>query len=138
MMSEHEEDTPDSPTPAETPDTPEYRTRDAAENGAPEESVWDEEDAIESLTMERSIHDETNEQLTKRLLEEAAPMAAQSIIHIALHDTNGNTRLRAAQYIADKVYADDSTKSGAAPWEELVGSVVSEAELLTKSSSAGS
>jgi hypothetical protein len=116
--------------------TPDERTIEAASSGAPdpEASPWDSDDAIESLTQERTIYNETNEQLTKRLLEEAAPMAAQSIIHIAVHDPNGNTRLRAAQYIADKVYGDDSEKSGKSGWEQLVGSVVSEAELLTQQS----
>ena len=68
------------------------------------EALWDSDEAIESLKMERALHtDETNENLTRRLLEEAAPSAAQSIIHMALHSANDNTRLRAATYITDKL-----------------------------------
>ena len=109
--------------------SPDEATYHAADEGTPTESPWDSDDAVDSLRMERTIYNESNEQLTKRLLEEAGPMAAKAILHIAMHDSNGNTRLRAATYIVDRAYGDDSSKSGKALWEQMVGDVVSDAEL---------
>ena len=111
------------------------QTQDLAKNFTPirpdsdDEDVWSSEDAFETLRMERTVHpDETPEQMTKRILEQAGPAAATSIVHIALHSTNDNTRLNAAKYITDLVYADDSGKAKA-PWEDLVAEVISQAEL---------
>lgn len=104
----------------------------AAKAGTPDpsKSIWDTNDAVESLVMERQVTKTTsNEDLTKELLSAAAPMAAQRIIHIALHDPNGNTALRAATYITDKAYGDESAKPGKSLWEEMVGTVVSDLEV---------
>lgn len=93
------------------------------------EGIWDSAEAIESLKMERSVHpEETNETLTKRILEQAAPMAAQSIVHLALHSTNDNTRLNAAKYVTDRLL-DAETESGKAVWERMMAEVISDAEL---------
>lgn len=96
----------------------------------PDSSLWDDDNALEALKLERTVHgDETNEQLVKRMLDEAAPRAVQSIMKIAFFGANENTKLNAAKYIVDRVL---DTQDGAhkAKWEEMVGDMVSEAELL--------
>lgn len=112
-------------------------TADGARGGGPE-SMWDRDDAVEGLKMERTVHtDESPEEMTKRMIEEAGPLAAASIIHLALHSQNDNTRFNASKYIADKLYGDESGKSGKSPWEELMADVVSSAELIANSHSRG-
>ena len=92
-------------------------------------SLWDNDAAFDSLKMERAVRpDETPEQMTRRLLEQAAPQAALSIIQIALSSSNDNTRFKAASYITDKIY-DDTAAATKAKWEDLVGDVVDQAEM---------
>ena len=111
------------------------RTRAASESGhpgAPEDSVWDSDDAFESLKMERSVQgDEKPDEMAMRILKEAAPMAAASIVHIALHSGNDNTRLAAGRYIVDIAREVDAT--GVEGWEAMVADVVSSAELMANS-----
>jgi hypothetical protein len=97
-----------------------------------EQPWWDTDDAVRGLTMERSVNPtESNADMTKRILDENGPAAALAIVHMALHSTNDNTRLRAATYITDKYY-DDSNNADGIGWEKLVGDVVSQAEILTE------
>ena len=104
---------------------------EASAEGLGMSSLWDSDDAIAALKMERIVtgDSETNEQLTKRILEQAGPLAAQRIVHIAAHGTNENTALRAATYITDLVYGDDSGRASKATWELFVAEAVSQAEL---------
>jgi hypothetical protein len=108
------------------------RTRAASESGHPgdpESSVWDSDDAFESLKMERSVQgDEKPDEMAMRILKEAAPMAAASIVHIALHSANDNTRLAAGRYVVD--LAREADVNGQEGWESLVADVVSSAELM--------
>jgi len=97
--------------------------------GGPEQSLWDSDDALDSLRMERSVQgDEAPADQTKRMLEEAGPMAAASIIHIALHSANDNTRLSASRYIID--FNRESGIGEGNYWEKLVADVIGDAELL--------
>lgn len=93
---------------------------------------WDSDEQLDFLKMERQVNPTeqlTDEGLTKKLLSEAAPLAAQRIIHIATHGSNENTSLRAAQYVVDTLLAGDS--GGAkSKIEELLGDVVSQAEIF--------
>lgn len=96
----------------------------------PSDPQWDSDEALESLKMERSIKpEESNEQLTRRLLEEAGPLAAQSIIHLALHANNENTRLNASKYVTDTLIGADASGPAKQKWEDLVGEAISEAEV---------
>jgi hypothetical protein len=93
------------------------------------ENLWDSENAIESLKMERSVRpDETNEEMTRRILEEAGPLAAQSIVHLALHSQNDNTRLNAAKYVTGTLL-EGQTEDGKASWEKLLGDAIDQAEI---------
>jgi len=97
--------------------------------GGPEQSLWDSDDALSSLKMERTVQgDETPTDQTKRMLEEAGPMAAASIIHVALHSANDNTRLSAARYIVD--FNREAGVGEGIYWESLVADVIGNAELL--------
>ena len=117
-----------------TSDEPNFDSR----HGAPDPSnIWDSDEALDSIKMEKAVHpDRTPEQMTKELLEQAGPAAAASIIHIALHSANDNTRLSAARYITDKMY-DDSSATSKPAWEELVADIVSNAEILANAPQRG-
>lgn len=105
------------------------RASDAGGSARADDNPWDSADALESLRMEQSVRpDETPEQMAKRILQEAAPMAAQRMVHIAMHSANDNTSLNASKYITDLVYSDDSGKVKA-PWEELMAEVIDQMEL---------
>ena len=108
---------------------------EAGDPGDPEESLWDSQDALDSLKMERTVvGDETPADQTKRMLEEAGPMAAASIIHVALHSNNDNTRFAASRFIIEH-NREEGVGEGVF-WEKLVADVVSGAELLANSPSA--
>src|SRR5688500_819649 len=115
---------------SENEDATNDETMFSPEAGAPDpERYWDSDEALENLKMERQVNpDRDSEALCRKMLEDAAPMALQSIIHIALHSGNDNTRFNAAKYITDKVLEDD-TAGTVSKWEQIVGEVVDQAEL---------
>lgn len=84
------------------------------------EDGWDPDRAMESLKMERSVMaSESEEDLAKRILRENAAHAAQSIVHVALHDANGRTRLAAAQYILERTLGPvNQEQPGQEDWVE--------------------
>lgn len=98
-----------------------------------ESRFWDSDEALADLKMEQAVHgDESHEQMAMRLLREAAPQAAMSIIYVAMHSANDNTRLAASRYIIDKS-TDDGTNGAKQTWEDMVGDVVSSAEMFANS-----
>lgn len=93
----------------------------------PPSGEWDSDEALSFLTMEKSVHNDTdNEAMTKRLLTEAAPMAALSIINLSRSSANDNTRLAASKYIVDTLLQGDGGEED--PLMGLVGAVVKKAE----------
>jgi len=84
----------------------------------------------ESANMERAFAPEkTGAELAEQILEDSAPIAAQTIVRIATNDPNSNTRLRAATYIVDRVLGKaglDPTKN--APWDAVFEAVTSTLE----------
>lgn len=89
----------------------------------PDDSYWDSDEALESVKMERTINPhETNAQLAKRLFDEAAPGAAMTLVHLARHATNENTRLNAAKYVTERVLGrvDGDEAGEATPLESLL------------------
>jgi CHAT domain-containing protein len=95
----------------------------------PEDPKWDSDAALEAVKMERTVTgDMTNEALTRKILEEAGPQAAMSIVHLAVHGTNENTRLNAAKYVTDNLI-NEGASATKAKWEDLVGEAISEAEV---------
>ena len=72
-------------------------------SGKPKD-YWDSDEADELLKMERTMNpDETNRALTQRLFEEAGPQAALTLIHLAQHATNENTRMNSAKYVTERI-----------------------------------
>lgn len=90
---------------------------------------WVPEAAVEALNMERTLHeDETNEQMSRRLLREAAPIITQGIINTAIRGSTDRVRLDAQKYVLDRVLGkvgDDSYEDNKSPLEKLT-------ELLTR------
>lgn len=112
------EDSADEPKGDPTPGT--------GQDGPPS-GQWDSDEALSFLTMEKSVHeDQNNEQMTRRLLTEAAPMAALSIINLSRNSSNDNTRLAASKYIVDTLIAGDGGEDD--PLAQLIGEVVKKAE----------
>jgi hypothetical protein len=73
---------------------------------------WDPDEALSNLEAERkAFDDEAPEDRTRRLFKENADGAAMSIVHLAHHAVNENVRLKAAQYVTDRVLGriQDST-----------------------------
>jgi hypothetical protein len=107
------------------------RTAKAAAAGhtSPDESLWSSDEALDALRMERTVHgNETPVEQTNRMLRDAGPMAAASIINIALHSANDNTRFNAAKYITD--WSRETEGAGGAAWEDLVAEAISKAEVF--------
>lgn len=96
----------------------------------PEDPKWDSDASLDAIKMERSVNgDQSDEDLTRKILAQAGPMAAQSIVHLAIHGTNENTRLNAAKYVTDNLINEGGAGGAIPSWEKLVGAAVSEAEL---------
>lgn len=75
-----------------------YRNPDLGDDG------WPKDEALKGLVMERRMHpDETEEQLSRRLLRENAPEAVSVIIHTAIHGSTDRIRLEASKYVVERV-----------------------------------
>jgi hypothetical protein len=96
-----------------------------------DENEFDDPEAMraleESASMERTVFSEkSGAELAESILEDAAPLAAQSIVRIATNDPNSRVRLTASTYIVDRVLGKaglDPTKN--APWEKVFEAVTS-------------
>lgn len=100
---------------------------------------WDSDEALEFLKQERTVFGAedtlSNIELTRKLIEEAAPMAAMSMIHLSRHAMNENTRAGAAKWVVEFA-TQVQTEEGRAAWEKILPSVVQEAEKITVAASA--
>lgn len=99
---------------------------------------YDPDAALLACVEEHTVMGTSYESQTRNTLEQAAPLAAQTIVNIAMYSVNEKLRLEAARYIVDRNLGRigdermDSAKSS--PLEELLGDVVREAEhLIAKS-----
>lgn len=102
------------------------------DNESEEGLDWDPEATDEMLTMEKSTigSHESNIDLTRRLIEEAAPHAALSMIQLARHAVNENTRMNASKWVVEMA-TQIQTEDGKAAWEKMLPDVVMEAEKIT-------
>lgn len=94
---------------------------------------WDVEAALQDAVKNQTLLNQSYEDQTRNVIEEAAPAAAQSICGLALYSTNERIRLDAAKYVCDRVLGriGDEKQSGAtAPLEALLADVVQTAETL--------
>lgn len=66
---------------------------------------WDPDRVKRALDTELSVEGvHAHRSITARKLREAAPVCADAIAHLASWSTNESVRLKAAQYILDRVY----------------------------------
>ena len=113
--------------PEDSADKPKGEPTPGRGQDGPPSGAWDSDEALQFLTMEKSVHEDSgNEALTKRLLTEAAPMAAVSIINLSRSSGNDNTRLAASKYIVDRLLDGDGGEDD--PLASLIGDVVKKAE----------
>lgn len=94
----------------------------------PEAFVTDED--ASALEMERTIlREDSAEDTMRRIFRENAAEIALGIVKIAKYDGNGNTRLRAAQYVTDRILGRIGDDLGEAdPIKEFVGSFIKNVE----------
>jgi len=91
-------------------------------------SLWDSDAALDSLKLEREFSpNESDEERTKRILVQAGPQAAMSIVQLAMHATNENTRLNAAKYVTD-VARDIVSDTIGASWETILAGAIKQVE----------
>jgi hypothetical protein len=103
---------------------------------------WLPEKAVESLKMERVLHngEETDAQLSRRLMQEASPLIATGIIHTALHGATDRVRLDAQKYVLDRVLGkpgDDAYETVQSPLETLVTLLTKDAEEYANADHSG-
>jgi hypothetical protein len=61
------------------------------------------DDALAALVTERTVYPErSNSQVAKAIFDRNSPLAAQAIVHMALHAKSDRSRLDAAKYIMDR------------------------------------
>lgn len=91
------------------------------------ENEWNSDEMLDSMKAERVMMDESFEQQTKRLIQESGPIAAATIVDLAMRASNENTRLNAAKYVVDRLLDPENTESKQY-WESMVDQVTEEVE----------
>lgn len=94
-----------------------------------EEYQWDAKAAIEALDLERQLFpEETDEQLSQRLLREALPIAVQAMVDLACNAEHIEIKFRAAWEIMERSVKtpEDALKLKAA-WNEKLAKKRNEA-----------
>lgn len=64
---------------------------------------WDPEKSIQALSQEREVRDLTHEELARQILADNTPGAAASVAQLAMFSPDESVRLRASQYVLDRV-----------------------------------
>jgi len=85
---------------------------------------WVPDEALEMLAAEKMVHpNESPEVRAQRLFIESVDQAALSLINLAVHSNNEQTRFRAATYVVERVLGTvdkiGATGSAKAPWERV-------------------
>lgn len=84
------------------------------------------DDMLAALNTERSVHpEESEEELSRRLMRENLPAVTMGMVHTALHSTNERVRLDASKYITERVLGKvgEDAFAGTAPVEDLISEV---------------
>jgi len=88
---------------------------------------WLPDSALEALQIERTVQpDMTDEELARKILMTAAPMAAQSVAHLSVHAGAESVRLAAARYIIDGIVGGGFKTTGGT--DDLLLALVSRLE----------
>jgi len=73
---------------------------------------WIPEEALEGITMERSVRpSETEQTMAERVFLENLPVAALSIVNLAIHSPSEKIRLDAAKYVVERNLGKPDTAS---------------------------
>jgi hypothetical protein len=91
---------------------------------------WVPDEQLKALVMERTVHDEeSQEDLSRRMLREAAPAAASSIVHAAIYGSTEKTRVDASKYVLERVLGPAGSNVGETnPVRDLLEGLVRDAE----------
>jgi len=98
-----------------------------------QDRAWVSDDDISALLMERLTGAKTDgdsESPTaqaRRMIQEASPMAAASLVRLAQHSEHDSIRMRAALEILNRAEAMGATVDGKEPWAELIDTTSVEA-----------
>jgi hypothetical protein len=116
--------------------------RDDDDNLGRSDREWVPDEALAALRMERDLtaNGETEEALSRRLLREAAPQAALSLIHMATHGSTERVRMDASKYVLERVLGkvgDDAYGAASSPLESFLQNMTSAAEEHANASAAG-
>jgi hypothetical protein len=91
------------------------------------EKAWVSDSDLNALMMERTtgarLKGEGSESpvaQARRMMQEAAPMAAASIIRLAQYSENETVRLRASQEVLNRADEIGNGKDGKEPWADLL------------------
>lgn len=96
--------------------------------------TWVADDVYASLNMERQVRGEggkelSHAQLSRKIFEENAPLAAARIAHLAAYSPSDSVALRAATYITDRVLGKIGEDSEVAdPLEAFLADMLKSAE----------
>jgi hypothetical protein len=98
--------------------------------------AWVTDEELAGLKLERatglkSVNSgpESHVEQANRMLREAAPMAAASLVKLAQSGESETVRLRASIEILNRVQAQGAAADGREPWAEVYESVVSTADI---------
>jgi hypothetical protein len=96
--------------------------------------AWVTDDDLKALGLERATGfgqdmntagPESHLDQAKRMLREAAPMAAASLVRLAQHGESETVRLRAATEILNRVEQQGAKSDGREPWAEVYDKILS-------------
>lgn len=81
--------------------------------------AWDPSKAADQLLADQVVHDGESEEATvKRLLRDGSAGAVMSILHLAMNAIGEGVRLKAAQYVVDRLLGPNAV-IGATEEDEL-------------------
>jgi hypothetical protein len=96
--------------------------------------AWVTDDDLEALKMERTVfhRDETPAAMARRIISEASPAAAASLVKLALHGASEQVRLSASKHVLQLAFEQGSDGDGREPWEDMYGKVMTDVEGMLK------
>lgn len=107
-----------------------------------DDETWVPEEALQNLTLERQFRpSETPEEMAERILKENLPIAAQSVVQLAVHSKSERIRLDAARYVIERnlgrVEVGRQLEAASNPWDDLYDKVLVEVDQADMKGRAG-
>jgi hypothetical protein len=102
---------------------------------SPEEIPWVPDEVLDRINAEaqasRTQHaavrtSQSDAELVRRQFIENAPLAAASIVHLAIHSPSEKVRLDASKYVVERTIGKvgEETAGGKDLWEDLLGDII--------------